>query len=126
MLAAGTVGVVVWLRRRRYGAVYALGITLTAVAAFGPSIRPWYLLWGLVPIAVAAPDGLLRRWLPAASAVLAVMVPPSGFWPTPHRVILAAMGVAMSCVALWLTSRARGIDLLALPPPTEPAPEHAT
>lgn len=35
----------IWLRLRP-GPIYALGLSLAAVAVFGPAIRPWYALWG--------------------------------------------------------------------------------
>jgi hypothetical protein len=116
MGAVGAVGVVLWLYRVRIGPVYALGLVLTALAVLGPSIRPWYLLWGLVPIAVAAPDGLIRRWTPIVCAVFTVVVPPSGFWPTPTRALLAGCGVVLACVMLGWLGWARGETVLAWPP----------
>ena len=71
IIAVGVVAVLLWVYRVRFGALYALGLALTALAVLGPSIRPWYLLWGLVPIAAAAPEGLIRRWAPIVCAVFA-------------------------------------------------------
>jgi hypothetical protein len=116
MIAVGVVAVVLWLYRVRSGEIYALGLALTALAVLGPSIRPWYLLWGLVPIAVAAPEGLIRRWAPIACAVFALVVPPSGFWPTPTRALLAGAGVALACAVLAWMRWARGETVLAWPP----------
>ena len=116
MVAVGVVGVLLWLYRVRFGAVYGLGLALTALALLGPSIRPWYLLWGLVPVAVAAPDGLVRRWTPIVCAVFTLVVPPSGFWPTPTRALLAGGGVVLACVVLGWLGWARGDTVLALPP----------
>jgi alpha-1,6-mannosyltransferase len=116
MLAVGVVGVLLWVHRVRLGAIHALGLALTALAVLGPSIRPWYLLWGLVPLAVAAPDGLVRRWAPVACAVFALVVPPSGFWPTPARAVLATAGVAAACAVLAWLGWARGARVLAWPP----------
>lgn len=63
--------------RGRIGAVAALGRTLALVVALGPVVQPWYLLWAVVPLAAARPQG--RRWtgLVAVVAVFAVLVPPS-------------------------------------------------
>ncbi len=47
VVAAGGSVLVIWLRLRPRP-VYALGLSLAAVAALGPAIRPWYALWGLV------------------------------------------------------------------------------
>ncbi|MER6996611.1 polyprenol phosphomannose-dependent alpha 1,6 mannosyltransferase MptB [Streptomyces sp. NPDC000410] len=61
-LAATALAVlVVWRRHRRLGPVYALGLSLTAIAVLGPAIRPWYVLWGLFLIAAAAPGGAPAR-----------------------------------------------------------------
>ena len=63
--------------RGRIGAVAALGRALALVVALGPVVQPWYLLWAVVPLAAAGPEG--RRWtgLVAVVAVFAVLVPPS-------------------------------------------------
>jgi hypothetical protein len=116
MVAVGVASVLLWLYRVRLGAIYALGLALTALAVLGPSIRPWYLLWGLVPIAVAAPDGLIRRWTPLVCAVFTLVVPPSGFWPTPARALLAAAGVVFAYAVVGWLGWARGETALALPP----------
>jgi alpha-1,6-mannosyltransferase len=116
MVAVGVVAVLLWVYRVRLGALYALGLALTALAVLGPSIRPWYLLWGLVPIAAAAPEGLIRRWAPIVCAVFTLVVPPSGFWPTPTRALLAAVGVAIACAAWAWMGWIRGEAVLAWPP----------
>lgn len=78
-LAATAVAVlVVWLRRPRHSPLYALGLSLIAVAVLGPAIRPWYVLWGLFPLAAAAPPGPARRVVAVASGVLALAQLPSG------------------------------------------------
>jgi alpha-1,6-mannosyltransferase len=114
--AALAVCALLWVHRQRLGAIYAVGLLLTALALLGPSIRPWYLLWGLVPVAAAAPDGLVRRWTPVVCAVFTVLVPPSGFWPTPTRTVLAAVGVAAACAGVAWLDRLHGHALLNWPP----------
>jgi hypothetical protein len=117
VLAVVVLGVLLWLYRVRFGPIYALGLALTALAVLGPSIRPWYLLWGLVPLAAAAPaGGLVRRWIPIVCAVFTIVVPPSGFWPTPTRALLAAAGVALAFAALGWLGWVRGEHVLTLPP----------
>jgi hypothetical protein len=77
-IAAGVVAIqYLFLARDRYGPVWALGLSLIAVVALGPVIQPWYLLWGLVPLAAAG----VGRLLPVAvwtSAVMPFLVQPNG------------------------------------------------
>lgn len=79
MLAALVIIAIVWRKRRRLGYVYALGLSLAAIGLLGPATRPWYALWGLVPIAAAAPQGLVRKWAALITFVLAFLVLPNGF-----------------------------------------------
>jgi alpha-1,6-mannosyltransferase len=90
----------VWLLRRRLGPVYALGLSLVALALLGPAIRPWYLLWGLVPIAAAAPNGRARRWAAAGSGLFAMAVLPDGFPATGRQLALATAGGALAALTV--------------------------
>lgn len=74
--------------RLRPGPLYALGLSLAAVAALGPAIRPWYALWGLFLIAAAARDARVQRRAAAVSAVLALVVLPSGYPPDAEQLVL--------------------------------------
>lgn len=99
-LAIGAVGFVI-ARLRRFGPVYGLGLALTAIAVLGPTLRPWYLLWGLVPIAAAAPDGRARRLAAWTCAVAAMLVFPDGdFGPQPSQIALAVLGTALAAALL--------------------------
>ncbi|MBV1855262.1 polyprenol phosphomannose-dependent alpha 1,6 mannosyltransferase MptB [Catellatospora tritici] len=86
--------------RRRFGPVYALGLSLTALALLGPALRPWYLLWGLIPIAAAAPDGRVRRWAAVACLLFAVLVFPSGFTPRLTDLAAALAGALLAVPVL--------------------------
>ncbi|MDT7539274.1 MAG: alpha,6-mannosyltransferase [Actinomycetota bacterium] len=55
----------------------ALGLTLLAVAALSPVVQPWYLLWSLPVLALVA-GPRLAAGLAAASAVLCLLILPSG------------------------------------------------
>ena len=55
-----------------------LGAGLGAVVLLGPVVHPWYLLWAAIPLAATRGLPRYRRAALAASAVLAVMVPPTG------------------------------------------------
>jgi hypothetical protein len=77
-LAAAT-GVGLWLLLRVAPAqpLRALGLTLLAVAVLSPVVQPWYLLWSLPILAVVA-GTRLATGLAAASAVLCLLILPSG------------------------------------------------
>ncbi|MBL1097599.1 polyprenol phosphomannose-dependent alpha 1,6 mannosyltransferase MptB [Streptomyces coffeae] len=101
LLATAVAVVVVWLRPPRRRPLYALGLSLTAVALLGPALRPWYVLWGLFLIAAAAPAGAVRRAVAAGSGVLALAVLPSGFAPDARQLTFAVCGGALALLALW-------------------------
>jgi alpha-1,6-mannosyltransferase len=97
---AAVVCLLCWLRGRRIGQIYPLGLALTCVVLLGPVVHMWYLLWGIVPIAAAAPDGHVRRWAGRACAVLALVLLPDGDMPTVQTLSQAALGVALAGVGL--------------------------
>ncbi|WP_406731279.1 polyprenol phosphomannose-dependent alpha 1,6 mannosyltransferase MptB [Streptomyces sp. NBC_01794] len=103
-LAATATAVLIAWRRHLPRPVYALGLSLTAVAVLGPAIRPWYVLWGLFLIA-AGPDRPMRRAVAVASAVLALAVLPSGFAPDRAQFALAAGGGVLAVLTLWCAYR---------------------
>ncbi|MFF3335178.1 polyprenol phosphomannose-dependent alpha 1,6 mannosyltransferase MptB [Streptomyces sp. NPDC002888] len=90
----------IWWRGRRRP-VYALGLSLAAVAAFGPAIRPWYALWGLFLIAAAAPSTSTRHRTAALTGVLALAVLPSGGPADTGQLVLAVSGGVLAVVVLW-------------------------
>jgi alpha-1,6-mannosyltransferase len=82
VLAAGLLGgaaitaVLLW-RTPRLGPARAAGLALLAVALLLPVVQPWYVLWGVLPLATA----VTRREAAALGAfclVLALLVWPSG------------------------------------------------
>ncbi|MET8944323.1 polyprenol phosphomannose-dependent alpha 1,6 mannosyltransferase MptB [Streptomyces sp. NPDC004542] len=89
----------IWTRLRP-APVYALGLSLAAVAAFGPAIRPWYALWGLFLIAAAAPSTPVRRRVAAVTGVLALAVLPSGGPADTGQLVLAVSGGVLAVVVL--------------------------
>ncbi|MET7936417.1 polyprenol phosphomannose-dependent alpha 1,6 mannosyltransferase MptB [Streptomyces sp. NPDC005322] len=97
-----------WLRPPRRRPLYALGLSLMAVAVLGPAIRPWYVLWGMFLIAAAAPSGAVRNAVAAASGVLALAVLPSGFAPDSRQLTFAVCGGALALCALWCARRTPG------------------
>lgn len=64
--------------RGRIDALTGTGVGLGAVVLLGPVVHPWYLLWAAIPLAATRGMPSHRRAALGASAVLAVMVPPTG------------------------------------------------
>lgn len=80
-LAASAVLLVVLLfavLRGRVEPITGMGTALGAVVLLGPVVHPWYLLWAAIPLAATRGLPRYRRAALAASAVLAVLVPPTG------------------------------------------------
>ncbi|MFE8961341.1 polyprenol phosphomannose-dependent alpha 1,6 mannosyltransferase MptB [Streptomyces iakyrus] len=111
ILTAVTAIALIWLRLRPRP-VYALGLSLAAVAALGPAIRPWYALWGLFLIAAAAPSTSVRHRTAAVTGVLALCVLPSGGPADTGQLVLAVSGGALAVVVLW---QARQAELAPAP-----------
>jgi alpha-1,6-mannosyltransferase len=107
--------VLVWWRLR-LRPVYALGLSLAAVAALGPAIRPWYALWGLFLIAAAAPSTSVRHRAMAVTGVLALSVLPGGGPADAGQLVLAVCGGALALVVLWQAHQAE-----LVPAPGRPA-----
>ncbi|MER6714866.1 polyprenol phosphomannose-dependent alpha 1,6 mannosyltransferase MptB [Streptomyces sp. NPDC000877] len=105
ILAAVVAIALIWLRLRPRP-VYALGLSLAAVAALGPAIRPWYALWGLFLIAAAAPSTSVRHRMAAVTGVLALCVLPSGGPADTGQLVLAVSGGALAVVVLWQAHQA--------------------
>ncbi|MGW1724219.1 polyprenol phosphomannose-dependent alpha 1,6 mannosyltransferase MptB [Streptomyces sp. NPDC002306] len=105
LAVTAVVVLVIWWRLRPHP-VYALGLSLAAVAAFGPAIRPWYALWGLFLIAAAAPSTSVRHRVAAVTAVLALAVLPSGGPADVGQLVLAVSGGALAMVVLWQAHQA--------------------
>ncbi|ARP74550.1 DUF2029 domain-containing protein [Streptomyces pluripotens] len=97
--------VLIWLRLRSRP-VYALGLSLLAVAVCGPALRPWYVLWGLFLIAAAAPSTSVRRRVAALAGALALAVLPSGAAAGPGQLVLAVSGATLAVVVLWQAHQA--------------------
>lgn len=77
LAVAAAVCAFVLLRVTSLGAVRAVGLALLAVAILGPVVQPWYLLWGL-PLLACVAGARLTLGLAAASAVLCLLILPSG------------------------------------------------
>ena len=102
---AAVFGVAVFAGRRRRAAVTGIGLTLLAVVALGPAVQPWYLLWGLVPLAGACP-ARLRPVLVFVSAGLSPLVFPNGS-VVPDIVAVGFLGITAAVMAGIVRDRDR-------------------
>ena len=94
--------------RGRLDPVTGLGVGLGAVVLLGPVVHPWYLLWAAIPLAATRGMPRHRRAALAASALLAVMLPPTGadFAFRSFQLPLAILaGIVILLVALLLVRR---------------------
>jgi alpha-1,6-mannosyltransferase len=92
VLATLIVAALVWTYRHRLGPLYGLGIVLVALVVFGPALRPWYVIWGLIPLAAAARHARVRHLLTVFCAALLPVVLPDGFAASVERALLAVLG----------------------------------
>ena len=117
--------------RGRIDAVTGIGAGLGAVVLLGPVVHPWYLLWAAIPLAATRGLPRHRRAALAASAVLAVVVPPTGA-DFNFRAFQLPIAVAAALIMLFLVLAVQrrqlvgqsGADVDALPGRT-PQPEPA-
>jgi hypothetical protein len=100
LAAAAVLCVVLWRRSLQIGPVVALGLGLAAVVMLGPVVHPWYLLWGIVPLAAAARSRAIRRAVTALSVALVLFVLPGGVQPGISALAGAALGAGAVLVAL--------------------------
>jgi alpha-1,6-mannosyltransferase len=110
--------------RGRVDPVTGLGVGLGAVVLLGPVVHPWYLLWAAIPLAATRGLPRHRRVALAASALLAVMLPPTGadFAFRSFQLPLAILaGIVILVVALLAVRR----ELLREPGRPGPLPETA-
>lgn len=105
LVATLAVVLFIWLKVRP-GPVYALGLSLAAVAVLGPAIRPWYVLWGLFLIAAARSTVSVQRKVAATSGILALAVLPSGDPADTEQIALAVCGGVLALIVLWQAHQA--------------------
>lgn len=108
----------------RVDPVTGLGVGLGAVVLLGPVVHPWYLLWAAIPLAATRGMPRHRRIALAASALLAVMLPPTGadFAFRSFQLPLAILaGLVVLVVALLVVRRRLRRDVVARAATADPA-----
>jgi alpha-1,6-mannosyltransferase len=103
VLATLVVAGLVWTYRKRVGALTGLGLVLLAVVVFGPALRPWYVLWGLLPLAAARPGA--HRRLAVLCTVLTPLVLPDGYAADAAEVLAAVLGLLLGAAVFGLVTR---------------------
>jgi alpha-1,6-mannosyltransferase len=75
-----------------------LGLCLGAVVVFGATVQPWYLLWAAIPLAAGTGTSKFRTAATVISAVVAMLVPPTGGTFDNHSYILPYAALAAAIV----------------------------
>ncbi|PZS38346.1 MAG: hypothetical protein DLM62_14235 [Pseudonocardiales bacterium] len=109
--------------RGRVEPLAGVGAALGAVVVLGPVVHPWYVLWAVIPLAAATTQPAFRISATVASAVLALVVAPTGAdflfraWVVPSAIVAAAI----TLIVPMLLIRGRTPPLLATLRATAPA-----
>ncbi|SFB21114.1 alpha-1,6-mannosyltransferase [Amycolatopsis marina] len=64
--------------RWRYRPMIGLGVSLGAFMMLHVAMQPWWLLWAVIPLAASAGTSRFRVVATVVSAVLALLIPPTG------------------------------------------------
>lgn len=82
-----------------------LGLSLGVVVALGATVQAWYLLWAAIPLAAAIGASGFRTTATIVSAVVAMLVPPTGSTFDGHTYVLptaSAAAVIVVVIAIFL------------------------
>jgi hypothetical protein len=124
LLVGAGVCLFLWRRSLQLGPVVALGLGLAAFVLLGPVVHPWYLLWGIVPLAAAAASMAIRRAVALLSAALVLLVLPGGVAPGVTALTGAVLGTVAVLVVLITVTGLDRRHLLA-PLAAGPLPDEA-
>ncbi|MEU7481677.1 polyprenol phosphomannose-dependent alpha 1,6 mannosyltransferase MptB [Lentzea sp. NPDC042327] len=93
----------------RLKAMNALGAALGAILVLGPVLQPWYVLWAVLPMATAVIGPRFRGFAMVTSAVIAVILPPTGsaFDGRAYTVPQAVAGAVITFAVCVLIARKR-------------------
>jgi alpha-1,6-mannosyltransferase len=96
--------------------VGALGVSLGTLVLLFPVVQPWYLLWGVIPLAAWATTPAFRIPTIVVSSVVSVILMPNGAEFQPITIVQASVATIATCAVLILVTRNR------LPWRLEPGP----
>ena len=98
-------GMCLWLLlgtlRGRIDPITGVGCGLGAVVLLSPTVHPWYLLWAAIPLAASTARIRFRRLSVAGSAIVALLVPPTGA-DFAFRAYQLPMAIAAGAVILFV------------------------
>lgn len=109
--------------RGRLDPVAAVAGAMGAVVVLGPTGQPWYLLWSLLPLVATTALPRFRAAMLVASAVIAVVVPPTGgdFALRGYQLVAAILGALAAVTAMvWWHQRVLGAARDRVSPPGPP------
>lgn len=126
-LAMAVCGRMLWLSfKGRMEPLTALGVTLAALAIFGPVLHPWYLLWAMPLLALSTNSNRFRLAATVITTIVSLVEPPTGqdYLFRAYQVPLAVFAALIAFViVLWLVRNR--VPWLGPPPksraPLEPA-----
>ncbi len=103
-------GTLVWATfRGRFNPMLGLGLAMAAVVLFGATVQPWYLLWAAIPLAAGVGHSRFRTAAALASAVVALMIPPTGSAFEGRAFVLwqayLAAGIVIALILVPLSTR---------------------
>jgi hypothetical protein len=104
IIAAG-LGVILWRRSVQLGTVTALGLCLAVFVLAGPVVHPWYLLWGIVPLAIGSSSEVIRRMVAVGSVALVLLVLPGSVQPDVRALVGALLGTSAVLVLMVMLAR---------------------
>ncbi|WP_245672669.1 polyprenol phosphomannose-dependent alpha 1,6 mannosyltransferase MptB [Aldersonia kunmingensis] len=85
--------------------VGALGVSLGTLVLLFPVVQPWYLLWGVIPLAAWATTPAFRIPTIAASSIVCVILMPNGAEFQPITIVQASIVTIVTCVLLIVLTR---------------------
>ncbi|MGH3433436.1 MAG: polyprenol phosphomannose-dependent alpha 1,6 mannosyltransferase MptB [Thermocrispum sp.] len=114
--------------------IIGLGVAMAVVMGLHVAVHPWWMLWAVVPLAASAGTSRFRVAATIGSAILAVVITPTGS-PFDGRgfvlpqaylaalvVVVLALLVVRRTVPLWRDPAAQGVHGAAAPEPSRLTP----
>ncbi|MEV6243724.1 polyprenol phosphomannose-dependent alpha 1,6 mannosyltransferase MptB [Lentzea sp. NPDC051838] len=104
-----TVMLLWWSFKGRIKSMNGLGAALGAILVLGPVLQPWYVLWAALPLAVAVVGPKFRTFAMVTSAIIAVVLPPTGsaFDGRAYTIPQAVAGAVITFAICVLIARKR-------------------